>query len=84
MSKYIEKFVLPNQTIEENLIVNRMGENGGIYGYIDNIYPCDIFPNIGLSELDFENITILYGGNGSGKTTLLNLIANKLSLKKFI
>ena len=38
MSKYIEKFVLPNQTIEENLIVNRMAENGGIYGYIDNIY----------------------------------------------
>lgn len=59
-----------------------MAENGGIYGYIDNIYPCDIFPNIGLSELDFENITILYGGNGSGKTTLLNLIANKLSLKR--
>lgn len=46
MSKYIEKFVLPNQTIEENLIVNRMAENGGIYGYIDNIYPCDIFHNI--------------------------------------
>jgi predicted ATPase len=33
-----------------------------------------------LFELDFEPITILYGGNGSGKTTALNIIAEKLGL----
>ena len=32
--------------------------------------------------LDFEPMTILYGGNGSGKTTALNVIAEKLSLTR--
>lgn len=30
--------------------------------------------------LDFEDVTILYGGNGCGKTTALNVIAEKLGL----
>lgn len=34
----------------------------------------------GLTRLDFEPVTILYGGNGSGKTTALNVIAEKLGL----
>ena len=33
-----------------------------------------------LPELDFLEITILYGGNGSGKTTLLNVMADALRL----
>ena len=82
MTKYIEKFTLPTREIEETLITRRMGENGGAFGYIDNIYPCGIFPQKELTELDFANVTILYGGNGSGKSTLLNLIANKLQLKR--
>lgn len=32
--------------------------------------------------MDFEPVTILYGGNGSGKTTALNVIAEKLGLKR--
>lgn len=32
--------------------------------------------------LDFESVTILYGGNGSGKTTALNVIAEKLDLER--
>ena len=32
--------------------------------------------------LDFEPVTILYGGNGSGKTTALNVIAETLGLKR--
>lgn len=82
MAKYVEKFILPNQDEEERLIINRMGYNGGRNGYIDNIYPCNLFTQKQLTELDFEGITILYGGNGSGKSTLLNLIANKLELKR--
>ena len=47
-----------------------------------NIYPFKIFPQKRLSRLDFEPITILYGGNGSGKSTLLNIVAEKLSLAR--
>lgn len=32
--------------------------------------------------LDFQPITILYGGNGSGKSTALNVIAEKLNLDR--
>ena len=32
--------------------------------------------------LDFEDITILYGGNGSGKTTALNVIAETIGAKR--
>jgi predicted ATPase len=35
-----------------------------------------------LSILNFEPITVLYGGNGSGKTTALNIISEKLNLKR--
>lgn len=33
---------------------------------------------MGLWSLDFEPITILYGGNGSGKSTIINVISEKL------
>ena len=79
--KYLEKFVLPIDK-EESIINERMGENGGIYGYIDNIYPCGLFSKVQLTQIDCEPITIIYGGNGSGKSTLLNLIAQKLELNR--
>lgn len=82
MAVYLEKFVLPNKGKEEELIVRRMSYNGGTFGYIDNLYPCGLFSEKELSEIDFSGITIFYGGNGSGKSTLLNLIANKLCLKR--
>ena len=46
----------------------------------DEYYPIGFFPQKQLTRLDFENITILYGGNGSGKTTLLNVITEKLGV----
>lgn len=48
----------------------------------NSIYPFKIFPNKGLFRLEFEPVTILYGGNGSGKTTLLNIIAEKAKLTR--
>lgn len=78
---YIDRFVLPIDE-EDYLISERMQHNGGEYGYIDNIYPCHIFSEKKLTEINFEKITIFYGGNGSGKSTLLNLIASKLELNR--
>ena len=78
---YLESFTLPLD-LEEDLIERRMAENGGIYGYIDNIYPCGLFKEKELREINFRDITIFYGGNGSGKSTLLNLIAAKLELNR--
>ena len=78
---YLESFSLPLD-LEEDLIEKRMTENGGIYGYIDNIYPCGLFKEKELQEISFRDITIFYGGNGSGKSTLLNLIAAKLELNR--
>ena len=78
---YLEKFILPIDK-EQKIISDRMIHNGGKFGYIDNTYPCGLFSEKGLREINFDKITIFYGGNGSGKSTLLNLIASKLDLNR--
>ena len=45
-------------------------------------YPFKILSKRGLGKIDFEPITILYGGNGSGKSTALNTIADKLNISR--
>ena len=48
----------------------------------DSFYPFGVLTKNGLRMLDFEPVTILYGGNGCGKTTALNIIAEKLGLER--
>lgn len=48
----------------------------------DSYYPFQILSKRGFARLDFEPITILYGGNGSGKTTAINVIAETLGLAR--
>jgi len=48
----------------------------------DTFYPFQVLSRHSLHMLDFEPVTILYGGNGSGKTTALNVIAEKLGLNR--
>ena len=48
----------------------------------NNLYPCKIFPEKELEKINFDPITIFYGGNGSGKTTLLNIISSKLNANR--
>ena len=78
---YLERFELPIDE-ESRLLMERMAHNGGMYGYVDNQYPCGLFSEKELREINFDKVTILYGGNGSGKSTLLNLIAAKLELNR--
>ncbi len=48
----------------------------------NSLYPFYVLSQAGLARIDFEPITILYGGNGSGKTTALNVIAEKLGVQR--
>lgn len=48
----------------------------------DSFYPFQVLSRHELTMLDFEPVTILYGGNGSGKTTALNVIGEKLGLAR--
>lgn len=79
---YLETFRLPSPEQEEYLLGKKGAQNGGAFPYIDNAYPCGIFTEMHLTEINFSEITILYGGNGSGKSTLLNLIAEKTKLNR--
>ena len=48
----------------------------------DTFYPFKILSRHRFEQMDFEPVTIVYGGNGSGKSTALNVIAEKLSLSR--
>lgn len=48
----------------------------------DTCYPFGILSKHSFRRIDFEPVTILYGGNGSGKSTALNIIAQKAALKR--
>ncbi len=45
-------------------------------------YPWKTFYNREFTNIEFSDITILYGNNASGKTTVLNVIAEKLQLQR--
>lgn len=82
LNLYLTNFLIPDAAREERILQEQGMENGGQFAYVDNPYPCGIFPRKKLMQIDFSTVTIFYGGNGSGKSTLLNLIANKLQLKR--
>lgn len=48
----------------------------------DSFYPFQVLSTKRFSRIDFEPLTILYGGNGSGKTTALNIIAEKIKAQR--
>lgn len=45
----------------------------------NNYYPLHLFSSKQFEDIEFDNITIFYGGNGSGKSTLINMISQKLN-----
>lgn len=73
---YLRSFVFPDgdREFDFRLTVRRT--------CYDSFYPFGVLSAKGLTALDFEPVTILYGGNGSGKTTALNIMGEKLSLKR--
>ncbi len=73
---YLLHFEFPDREREYDFI---MSQKRTCY---DTYYPFQIISKHNLRMLDFEPVTILYGGNGSGKTTVLNVIAEKLGLNR--
>lgn len=73
---YLLHFEFPDREREYDFI---MSQKRTCY---DTYYPFQIVSKHNLRMLDFEPVTILYGGNGSGKTTVLNVIAEKLGLNR--
>lgn len=73
---YLDKISFPNKEREFDFFIQIKRT------CYDSFYPFQILSKNGLERLDFEPITILYGGNGSGKSTALNVIAEKLALQR--
>jgi len=71
---YLKYFIFPNNDMEREYLWEREIQI--------NPYPFKVLSARRLYRLDFEPVTILYGGNGSGKSTALNVIAEKIKIKR--
>ena len=73
---YLEQFRFPSVHKEEMCVHDVWNKESSYFH--QSIYPFRILSDAGLNVLDFDEITILYGGNGSGKSTALNVISNAI------
>jgi predicted ATPase len=71
---YLNSFTFPSAEMEFDFILSIKRT------CYDSFYPFKILSKYDLDRLDFEPVTILYGGNGSGKSTALNVIAEKTGI----
>lgn len=83
---YLESFHFPSLKREDFFLSDYYRGRGKLEEYehrqISGNYPFGVLSSNQLESLDFEPITILYGGNGSGKSTALNVIAEKLKIER--
>lgn len=73
---YLSSFHFPSADVEFSFF------NSQKRTCYDSFYPFQVLSRRHLEVLEFEPVTILYGGNGSGKTTALNIIAETLHLER--
>ena len=85
---YLETFYFPSVEKEEDELQeffyseeHRRPIKPALNYIAEKVYPFSLLAHR-LTCLDFEPITILYGGNGSGKSTILNVISNKLHISR--
>ncbi|WP_294497351.1 AAA family ATPase [uncultured Gemmiger sp.] len=76
MALYLTRFRFPDREAEWRFFARQR------MTCYDSYYPFRVLAGRGISELEFEPVTILYGGNGCGKTTALNVMAEKLGLAR--
>ena len=73
---YLDSFTFPDDDREAGFC---MAEKRTCY---TSFYPFKVLSRRRFERIDFEPVTILYGGNGTGKSTALNVIAEKLRLER--
>ena len=73
---YLDHFTFPDGDREFDYL---MGIKRKCY---TSYYPFKVLSHHQFERIDFEPVTILYGGNGTGKSTALNVIAQKLRLQR--
>lgn len=73
---YLNEFCFPNEDMEFAFLKKEKRT------CFDSFYPFGIFTSNNFQHVEFEPITILYGGNGTGKSTALNIIADKLAVQR--
>lgn len=73
---YLDNFIFADRDKEDDFI---LGQKRTCY---DSYYPFRLFTEKGWERIDFEPVTVFYGGNGSGKSTALNVIAQKIGSKR--
>lgn len=73
---YLNSFEFPNDSAEFDFIIEQK------MTCYESFYPFKILSRNNLERIDFEEVTILYGGNGSGKSTALNVIAEKIKANR--
>jgi len=73
---FLKEFTLPDEVQEHFALLNELRI------YEGNYYPFGLFSYKSFKNINFEPITIFYGGNGSGKTTLLNVITEKVEASR--
>ncbi|WP_460642071.1 AAA family ATPase [Lacrimispora brassicae] len=73
---YLDYFTFPNEETETDFFLSLKRT------CYDSYYPFRVLSQHRLGRIDFEPITILYGGNGCGKSTALNVIAEKTGISR--
>ncbi len=73
---YLDYFIFPDDEMEFDFFLSIQRT------CYDSYYPFKVLSNHGLRRIDFEPVTVLYGGNGSGKSTALNVIAEKTRIQR--
>ena len=73
---YLETFTFPDAERETSFL---LGEKRTCYA---SFYPFKILSRHRFERVDFEPVTIFYGGNGTGKSTALHVIAQKALLTR--
>ena len=76
---YLRHFIFPYEQKQVDYVENIQLNGRMCY---DSFYPFNVLSKNHFHRIDFEPVTVLYGGNGSGKTTALNVIAEKIKIKR--